>query len=218
MELKRSEWLPPYNVRRAVTPRRVARHALTPPPSPAPLSLLLPPSLPQDDGCRRLVAEVNAIYEEMLRALRSPEYDEAAPDPGIACGVVMHHHSLLRAKRCMLAYLSYRLDRVRQLRWETGPVVPSDLQPLLSGKEVEFFARYDGALNGYMGAIGDMDLTADPSPPKQLHVEVRVLEDCGEVVTEDGNMVNLEAHTTHYLRRADVEHLIRQGKLQQLDT
>ena len=54
------------------------------------------------------------------------------------------------------------------------------------------------------------------TPPKELCVEVRVVEDCGEIMTDNGE-VHLERGTTHFLRRADVEHLIRQGKLQQLD-
>ena len=52
-------------------------------------------------------------------------------------------------------------------------------------------------------------------PPKDLYVEVRVLKGCGEIMTENG-VVNLEVNSTHFLRRADVEHLIRQGLLQQL--
>lgn len=47
-------------------------------------------------------------------------------------------------------------------------------------------------------------------------MEIRVLRDCGEVVTDTG-VVNLELNTTHYLRRADVDHLIRQGLLEQID-
>lgn len=52
-------------------------------------------------------------------------------------------------------------------------------------------------------------------PPKDLYVEVRVLRDCGEIMTENG-LVNLEANSTHFLRRVDVEQLIRQGLLEQI--
>ena len=57
----------------------------------------------------------------------------------------------------------------------------------------------------------------DLEPPKELMVEVAVEEDCGEVFTEKGP-VRLEAHSRHFLRRTDVAHLIRQGKLHQIDT
>lgn len=55
----------------------------------------------------------------------------------------------------------------------------------------------------------------DQQPPKDLFVEVRVLRDCGEIMTENG-LVNLEANSTHFLRRVDVEQLIRQGLLEQI--
>lgn len=53
-------------------------------------------------------------------------------------------------------------------------------------------------------------------PPKDLYVEVRVMKDCGEIVTATGT-VHLEMNTTHFLPRSDVEHLIRQGFLRQID-
>ena len=52
-------------------------------------------------------------------------------------------------------------------------------------------------------------------PPKDLYIEVRVLEDCGEVLTETGTIL-LEKNTTHYVLRSDIEHLIRQGLLEQI--
>lgn len=57
----------------------------------------------------------------------------------------------------------------------------------------------------------------DLQPPKDLMIEVVVREDCGEVFTEKGP-VRLELHSRHFLRRSDVAHLVRQGKLQQVET
>lgn len=61
----------------------------------------------------------------------------------------------------------------------------------------------------------DLDLTSDLQPPKDLYLEVRVLKDIRELYTESGP-INLELNSTHYLRRSDVEHLIRQGHLMQV--
>lgn len=103
----------------------------------------------------------------------------------------------------------------------------------------------------------NLDLTADLQPPKELHVEVRVLNDCGEIMTDHVSSrqassdvplqadsfplsahllvremfkyllsrrwsllqgsVKLDRGTTHLLRRSDVEHLVRQGLLQELE-
>ncbi len=59
-------------------------------------------------------------------------------------------------------------------------------------------------------------LSQDQEPPRDLHVEVRVLEDCGELMTDLG-AVRLERDTTHYLRRVDVAQHIRRGDLQQTE-
>ena len=44
-------------------------------------------------------------------------------------------------------------------------------------------------------------------------VEIRVLISCGEIITESGP-VSLDQGSTHYLRRSEVEHLIRLGKVE----
>jgi len=83
----------------------------------------------------------------------------------------------------------------------------------LSSHEVEFFESYDKLLGSYMDEI-DINLAADQNPPKQLFVEVRALQDYGEVLTDTG-VVNLKKNTVHFLRRSDAELLIRQGVLEQ---
>ena len=47
-------------------------------------------------------------------------------------------------------------------------------------------------------------------PPRDLFVEIRVLKGCGEIMTERGP-VTLDVGSTHYLKRTDVEHLIRRS-------
>jgi GINS complex subunit 1 len=56
----------------------------------------------------------------------------------------------------------------------------------------------------------------DLVPPKHLFIEVRALENVGDIVTDNGSTINLEAGTTHNVRRSDVEHLIRRGSLEHI--
>lgn len=55
----------------------------------------------------------------------------------------------------------------------------------------------------------------DLYPPKELFIEVRCLEDIGEIATEEGTIV-LEKDSQHFVRRSDVEAFIRLGKLEHL--
>jgi hypothetical protein len=57
----------------------------------------------------------------------------------------------------------------------------------------------------------------DQEPPKSLHVEIRVLEDCGEIMTDRGP-VRLARNTQHHLRRSDVAMLIKRGKVEQIES
>jgi len=50
-------------------------------------------------------------------------------------------------------------------------------------------------------------------PPRNIFIEVRILENCGEIVDSDGNAIVLEKNSIQYLKKTDVEHLIRQGKM-----
>ncbi len=52
-------------------------------------------------------------------------------------------------------------------------------------------------------------------PPKDLHVEVRVKESLGEVMTSSGPVM-LSQDTVTYLPREDVEQYIREGKLEHI--
>ena len=107
------------------------------------------------------------------------------------------------------------MGKLRELRWDTGPVVPAELRARLSAKELSFFGDYSGLVGELSESYG-FDLTSDAVPPKNLHIEVRVLEDCGEIFTTDAGAVRLERGNTYFVYRSDVEHLIRQGKLEHL--
>ena len=124
--------------------------------------------------------------------------------------------SMNRNRRCALAYLKHRMDKIEALRWEVGTVLPKELRSNLKSTELNYFKQYNNVLGNYMRDI-DFDLTSGVAPPKDLFVEVLVLENCGEIYTDHGP-VRLDASTTHYLRLNDVEHLIRQGKLKQLSS
>ncbi len=184
LELKRSDWLPPYN----------------------------------DDGVKGVLREINALKAEIDDTMESTldgEVEEEIP-MGVRISLVVQHTSLLRNKRCALAYVVERLNRLRRLRWETGPIIPDALRINLSAREMEFFGAYSRLLADFQQSFGTgLDLTADMEPPKGERVQVRAKVDCGEIFTDTGT-VRLEKGTTHFLRRSDVDHLIRQGLLEHI--
>ena len=164
---------------------------------------------------------------------------EKTKDISTMTGLTVFHQSLLRDKRLVLAYLyvmvslslcvyidheltprftqnrNWRIERISELRWETGRVVPADINSNMGPSEIEFFQHYDDALGEYMRTV-NLDLTSFVEPPKEPYIEVRALQDCGEIVSNDGTSIRLDKNSTNLVRREDVAHLIKQGLLEQL--
>ncbi len=54
--------------------------------------------------------------------------------------------------------VNHRLDCVRKLRWEAGPVIPSFHQDKLSIREKEYFSKYNDIITDYIEELG-LDVT-----------------------------------------------------------
>jgi hypothetical protein len=54
----------------------------------------------------------------------------------------------------------------------------------------------------------DLDLTKDLDPPKDLYIEVRVVDEIGPFTNRDCLILNLEKNSTHYLKISDVRFFI----------
>eukprot|EP00588_Corethron_pennatum_P010423 CAMPEP_0194266766 /NCGR_PEP_ID=MMETSP0169-20130528/1562_1 /TAXON_ID=218684 /ORGANISM="Corethron pennatum, Strain L29A3" /LENGTH=237 /DNA_ID=CAMNT_0039007525 /DNA_START=43 /DNA_END=756 /DNA_ORIENTATION=+ len=137
--------------------------------------------------------------------------------------LLFHDACLNRNRRCLLAYHRHRADRLRDVRWEGaggGAMgLPDAIRTNLADAEVEFFSKYDSLLSSYCAKI-NFDLTSSLAPPDHCYlVEIRVISpDVGTIITEDGSEINLEMGTIHYLQYSEVEHLVRQGLVEMLNT
>ncbi|XP_077220800.1 partner of SLD five 1 [Tasmannia lanceolata] len=128
-------------------------------------------------------------------------------------GAVIHHLSLVRNKRCLMAYMYNRAEMIRDLIWKVGPVLPQEIQEKLNYSEKEYFKNHSSALNSYMSEL-DLDLTVDMVPPKDPYIQVRVLDDMGDVVLGDRS-APLLPHSVHLLKRSDAEQFISQGRMEE---
>jgi GINS complex subunit 1 len=174
-------------------------------------STFVPPY--NDNGVRLVAAEIKELLEPLLEIVQSHRA-ELATNQSYGAGVLVYHRSIQRNKRCVLAYLMNRLRRIQAYRWEAGNVAAAHLADNMSAPESHFLNQYNKILGTYCDQV-ELDLTAEAQPPKDLYIEVRVIKDCGAVVTDSGN-VTLKPGTAHFLKRTDVEHLIRQGALEHI--
>ncbi|CAK7311933.1 DNA replication complex GINS protein PSF1 isoform X3 [Vulpes vulpes] len=142
-----------------------------------------------EDGLRQVLEEMKALYEQNqsdVNEVKSGGRSDLIPT------IKFRHCSLLRNRRCAVAYLYDRLLRIRALRWEYGSVLPNALRFHMSAEEVEWFNHYKKSLATYMRSLGGdegLDITQDMKPPKSLYIE-------------------------HFLPRWKCEQLVRQGVLE----
>ena len=164
-----------------------------------------------EDKVRIVLDEARALYAHKEKEIWAENPSKAA--------VVLRHAALERNKRCLLAYLNIRAERIRNMRWQFGAVLPPDVKSHLTEAEQTFFAKYNRDLAAYMRSAGDgagIDLMTDNHPPKSLYIEVRCVQVYGELETDDGSAIVLKRNTQHFLPRQHCEQLIRQGILEHI--
>ncbi|TXG69266.1 hypothetical protein EZV62_004201 [Acer yangbiense] len=132
-------------------------------------------------------------------------------------GALINHLSLIRNKRCLMAYVYNRAEMIQNLAWTVGLrlfELPEEIQEKLSHPEKEYFKKHSSALESYMSKV-DLDLN-DMVPPKDPYIKVRVLDDVGEGIVVSDKAANFARHSMHFLKRTDAELYISRGLMEEL--
>jgi GINS complex subunit 1 len=143
---------------------------------------------------------------------------QVAPSPAL----YVYQTAIVRNKRCLLAYHANRIDRLRDMYWAVGGALPhilsnQDVRSKLSPHEVDYLREYNASVMEFRSEFShELDITASIThPPKELHVLVRVVRDCGVIQTELGSIDFKKGHR-FMVRKADIEHLIVQHYLEEV--
>ncbi|KAK7056768.1 DNA replication protein psf1 [Paramarasmius palmivorus] len=146
----------------------------------------------------------------------------SAPDENPPPALLIIQTAISRNKRCLLAYHAHRVDRLRDMYWSVGGALPhilstQDIRSKLSPHEVDYLRQYNNSVMEFRSEFShELDITASiTNPPKDLHVLVHVVKDCGVIQTELGS-IDFQKGQRFMVRRADIEHLIVQGYLEEV--
>ncbi len=170
----------------------------------------LPPH--DDEGIRVVASELEDLRLRIEGLQRDPMNSNRRVKEDEPAGL-LYSKCMYRNRRYLLSYMLHRMNKIREMRLETGPLIPARVKhDTLSSLEGDYFIKYSEVLNEHMESI-KLDLSQDMDPPKEPLINVRVVENYGEVMTENGPIVLVKG-ATHYIRRSDVEQLIRQGILE----
>lgn len=164
-----------------------------------------------------LVRSIIREQRDLEKAI-TPLEDVDNPSPSL----LIYQTAITRNKRCLLAYHAHRLDRLRDMYWAVGGALPhilsnQDIRSKLSPHEVDYLRQYNSSIMELRGEFSaELDIMAGIlNPPKDLHVHVRVVKDCGMIQTETGS-IDFKKGLRFLVQRADIEHLIVQGYLEEV--
>ncbi|XP_057458793.1 uncharacterized protein LOC130749451 [Lotus japonicus] len=171
------------------------------------------------DLFEQVVAECSQHHLELqslIRKIQDEGLDVQTARNADHYGALIHHLSLVRNKRCLMAYTYNRAENLRSLVWKVGHGLPQEIEEKICHSEKEYFKKHSSALKSYMSQLL-VDLTVDMVPPKDPCIQVRVLEDIGEgIVLSDDKTYNLALQSIHLLKRTDAEQFIARGLMEEI--
>ncbi|KAK4280223.1 hypothetical protein QN277_011871 [Acacia crassicarpa] len=147
------------------------------------------------DLFEQVVAECTQHHLELqalIRKMQEEGLDVQTTRNAEHHGALIHHLSLVRNKRCLMAYVYNRAETIQSLLWKIGHVLPQEIEEKLCHPE-------------------------DMVPPKDPYIQVRVLDDIGDgIVLSDDKTANFARHSMHFLKRTDAEQFISRGLMEEL--
>ena len=166
-----------------------------------------------------MVRSIIREQRDLEKAIATLDLRDGRPPPP---PLLIIQTAINRNKRCLLAYHSHRIDRLRDMYWAVGGALPhilsnQDIRSKLSPHEVDYLRQYNSSVMEFRSEFShELDITASiTNPPKDLHVLVRVIRNCGVIQTELGS-IDFQKGQRFMVRRADIEHLIVQGYLEEV--
>lgn len=174
-----------------------------------------------DDGCNKVVEEINHLSTAIATTLEAAQFE--INDLAIGCSVVVHHNSIERNRRLLMAYHRYRMNKIEDIRWLKGGILNKQYKEKLCDAEIEYFQNYSKLLNSYMKSIsGDSNIiiTSHLYPPKDIKNEFIINENIGTLITEDGTSHDfLEKNNRLFIpsNSHNVEMLLQNDKIQQIN-
>ena len=163
---------------------------------------------------RDVVAEMGELFKHLHFNLDLNRINASSGERTAAISFL--DTALRRNRQCVLAYLNYRLEKLRDLVWDQvgrEEDLPTTIKERLDQDEIKYVRQYDAITNQYMSELNEgsehefkLDLFTDALPPVSAVTEVEVLSDFEGHVTG----------TRFLARRQIVEPYILQGKARHL--
>lgn len=173
-----------------------------------------------EDLVQAICREIRMLHnkaENLLRSIRDNNIS-STDNPSTLTQLMFHHLAVKRNKRVLFAYHRQRMEKLKELSWDVGRQTEyqREIKSSLGRAEHKFLEEYGEMVSAYKQSFLEIDLGGNGGvgldPPLDLFIEVRVMRDAGKINTEYGEL-NLTKGNQEFVRRADVETLIKAGYL-----
>ncbi|KAG8494761.1 hypothetical protein CXB51_012539 [Gossypium anomalum] len=173
-----------------------------------------------DELFERVAEECNEHHnalQSLIRKMQEEGLEVQTARNADHYGALVHHLSLIRNKRCLMAYVYNRAEIIRDLAWKVGLLheLPCEIKEKFSDSEEQYFKDHSKSLKMYMSQLS-LDVNVDMVPPKDPYIKVRVLEDLGSGIILSDKSANFASHSMHFLKRTDAEQYIARGLMEEL--
>lgn len=171
-----------------------------------------------DDIVQSICREIRLLHNKAKEIVNEMKVNNTTNDPSKLSQVMLYHLATKRNKRVLFAYHRQRITKLKEISWNVGlqSQHQREIKASLGPTEQNFLDEYGDMVNTYKQGFIEIDLGgnggAGLEPPVDLFIEVRVVRDAGEISTEYG-VLNLSKGNQFYVRRTDVESLIKAGYL-----
>ncbi|KAI8968270.1 hypothetical protein BDF20DRAFT_895316 [Mycotypha africana] len=168
-----------------------------------------------EDICR----EIRLLHNEAKQIVNNMKASgDLTQEHDVTAQIMLRHLTIKRNKRVLFAYHKQRVSKLKDIVWNAGlqSRYKSEIRHNIGENDKKFIKDYSQIVEKYKHAYLDIDLGgpggASLEPPVDLFIQVRVMKDAGEITTEFGTL-NLVKGNQYYVKRTEVESLIRAGYL-----
>lgn len=170
----------------------------------------------QEELIKNILMNMNRMSDEAKYIILSNDV-LSTTSPFIST-LLIFQSGIKRFRRCLLTYHYHRIGLILQYSKSPKSVEEYSRNDAglsrnqnLTDVEKEFIEDYKDILEEYSYNFTELRMFRSLcTPPKELFVQIRVLQYCGTVHTEHG-VISLKPHTMHYVRLSDVDHLVAKG-------
>lgn len=172
---------------------------------------------------RDVVAEMGELFKHLHHHLDLNRIEASAGEASEqrTCTITFLDTALRRNRQCVLAYINYRLEKLRDLAWQhigRKEELPELIRERLDQDEVKFARQYNACLDQYMldlNSTGEgsnqhdfkLDIMTDLTPPRDPVIEVELIEP----------VLDRPVGSRFLARRQMVEPLVLSGKARHLN-